>query len=649
MQAEARATRPTGQRCLAEGVAAGLALTVADLSASGVQRTPWELCVAALGAGLLLGLGAGALGALLRRRGVAFGAVVAVGIALEGLSGLSKELEAGSVRLAAALFVLTVAVLAFVLAAGAAGARRSLAWAWLVIVAIPAGSLLAQLLGRGSTAAVATAAAPLVPLLLWRVRGPGPQTVIATVAALALPLLAVPVTLAERDAPRARVAEAAPSGAGARAPSVVLLVIDTLRADALPEGGALARLAARGVRFDRAISAAPWTLPSVASLLTGLHPSQHGAVGATTPLSESADTLAEILRRAGYATAAFTGGAFVGALHRLDQGFETFDPTAEQRFAPFRVHVPLVWRVAKNRYCPQRWLVRWVDESLGFAGGLAAARAWAGSEPRRPFFLFLHTYQVHDYYLYDPQLDDGVLARDGPPSERFAGRLSVHPRELFDASQAELDRFHALYAERARAVDELLPELERLVAELAGDSPVLWIVTADHGEGFDAARGRVHHGGRLHDDLVRVPLLLRADGLLPAGVVVEEQVSLVDVLPTALELLGLDLPAELPGRSLLGVIEGGAGPAQAWSEERVPRGRLLALRTGGWKRIESPNSVELYDLAADPGETAPLPQDSPELRDACAGFAQRYPLVDAAQIELDAATLEHLRQLGYVH
>src|SRR5206468_9303321 len=113
-------------------------------------------------------------------------------------------------------------------------------------------------------------------------------------------------------------------------------------------------------------------------------------------------------------------------------------------------------RLAKNRYFPLRWLVRWVDEYRGFDGVVAAAREWgerrvAARDPR-PFFLLLHTYQVHDYYLYDPPVDDGELERGPELSARFAGRLSVHPSELLTASQDDLDAFRRIYEGRIRAV-----------------------------------------------------------------------------------------------------------------------------------------------------------------------------------------------------
>jgi arylsulfatase A-like enzyme len=624
-------------------------LGLADWIASGAS-TPATLVVLTLGGGGLAGGLAGGLQVALGRRGLALGLVLALGIALEGFSMASKEL-AGAARMAAFPAVLVVALLALAFAQRRPATDRgaNVAWAWLALAAIPLGSLLAYglaALGPWRTAALAT---PLVVLLLEHALARSrraPQLL----AGLSLVLLAGPDLMLGHEPPRAELATIEPKGASLSGrPSIVLLVIDTLRADALPPDGELARIGREGVRFEQALSAAPWTLPSVASLLTGLHPSQHGAVTAGSPLPLDVTTLAEVLRASGYATAAFTGGAFVGSAHRLDQGFELFDPRCERRFPPFTVHTPLVWRLAKNRYFPLRPLVRWVDEYRGFAGVTAAAREWAEQRrahgDRRPFLLFLHTYQVHDYYLYDPPVDDEVLASAG--SAPFSGRLSVHPSELAAAPQADLDRFRRIYEARIGAVEAELPALEALVRDAAGDE-VVWAVTSDHGEGFDAAHRRVHHGGRLHDDLLRVPLLLRARGRLPSGRVVTEQVRTIDLLPTLLELAGIEAPPGLAGESLLGAIAGARPfPGLSFAEELARGYGLRSARRADWKLIQGPLGEQGHDLAADPLELEP--RSAPEeLRAALAGFPQRFPARAIEEAELDAGTLEELRTLGYV-
>ena len=197
----------------------------------------------------------------------------------------------------------------------------------------------------------------------------------------------------------------------------------------------------------------------MASLMSGLYPSQHGAVSARTPLAKDVTTLAERFQAAGYQTAAFTGGAFVGPAHRLDQGFDHFDPTVERAFPAFRVYHPLLWRLAKSRFLPLPFVVRTVGEYRGLGGAFDALQAWP-IEEERPFLLFVHSYQVHDYYLYDPRTDDAVRQERKQP-ERFAKRMSIHPSELQDATQEELDWFRAIYDAR---LSDLERSLEAIIA-----------------------------------------------------------------------------------------------------------------------------------------------------------------------------------------
>lgn len=592
--------------------------------------------------GLVAGGAAGLFASVLRRPALASGLVLAGGIGLEGLSLASKELT-GLLQLAAGIGVVACAGLALV------GLwREDLGERWYGIasvLALPSVAWLAAHLSDRPGVGLAACVAPL--LWIAGVRG-GRRRARAGALALVLILLAM-AQLGRAPMPRTG---PAPVRATSTGPSVVLFVIDTLRPDALDPSGSLAAFAREGVEFRQCVSAAPWTLPALSSLLTGLWPAQHGAVSAVTPLSAEITTLAEILHDQGYATGAFTGGAFVGPGHRLDQGFEVFDPGSERRFAPFPERQPLLWRLAKNRHFPLRPLVRALDESVGLAGVLDAARAWAEGEDGRPKFLFLHTYQVHDYYLYDPDLDDAVLGTVPPPSERFRGRLSVHPGEFATATQPDLEHFRALYLGRVRAVERLFPELVSALTPLLGPD-ALWIVTSDHGEGFEAEGTRVHHGGRLHEDLLHVPLFLRMPGRLAAGQVIESTVRSVDVLPTVLELLSLSPPPGLAGESLLPALAGQRPfPDTAFAQELAHGYGLNAVRRDGWKWIRGPGHEELYRLDEDAHERHALPGPAPtELSAELETFQQRFPLrvsVEVGLDELPEATLDHLRALGYV-
>ncbi len=644
-----RPARIPSRSGLWQGLSAGLLLALVDILASGSLRLPFLIITATLVTGFLSGAVAGSAAVLLARENLGPALILALAIGLEGLSTVSKELSDPGARLTGALLVSFLALASGALALARPRTSARGAWTWLALAAVPAGPLAAAVLASGPWTRIGASA--LVLLVLALERTSARARIAPGLAAAFLALLLAVLPLASGTPGRAATSPAPVAGTAGGRPSVVLLVIDTLRPDALDPGGPIARLGSAGVDFRQAISPAPWTLPAVASLLTGLHPTQHGALTAGNALPGEITTLAECLHAGGYATAAFTGGAFVGSAHALDQGFETFDPSCERRFPAFGPHVPLVWRLARNRYLPQRWFVRAVDEYRGLEGVVDAVRRWGErrerERDRRPFFLFLHTYQVHDYYLYDSPVDDAVL--DGAAfSPRFARRLSVHPDELLDASQADLDLFRELYRARVAAVEAALPALEAAVSALGRDD-VLWVVTSDHGEGFDASRRRVHHGGRLHDDLLRVPLFLRSPGRLAAGTVVDEQVRTLDILPTVLELAGVPVPDGLAGESLVPALRGERPyPASAFSEEFEHGLELRSLRRGGWKRIEDRSGAELYHVAEDPLETVPTTREpAGELAAELASFPSLYPPRRSESAALDPATREHLRALGY--
>ena len=175
------------------------------------------------------------------------------------------------------------------------------------------------------------------------------------------------------------------------------------------------------------------------------------------------------------------------------------------------------------------------------------------------------------------------------------------------------------------------------------------LVTADHGEGFDAERARVHHGGRLHDDLLRVPLVLAAPGLAP-GRVVTQQVRTLDLGPTLLELARLPAAPETAGRSLVPALaDSEPWPAPAWSEERAGQ---RAARTASWKVMGAGSERSSFDLVVDPLETQP---EKPTAERPPGGllrqwdeFPARHPPRTATEHALDEDTREELRALGYV-
>lgn len=426
-------------------------------------------------------------------------------------------------------------------------------------------------------------------------------------------------------------------------PGVVVLCIDTLRADAhLPsEAGvsripSLERFAREGVTFAQATAPAPWTSPSVTSLLTGLLPHRVGvsvAFAETTPthLAPGVGTLALALQERGWSTAACTAGGWVTPENGLSLGFDTFTTN-------FDLHEPSFY----------------VD-------------LWARDRPKdRPFFLFLHTWAAHD-----PYGDKDPAARCGPDPEvrALGGRLAAAldaPGGVGDALYAEWygrrwgdpcagraldlalgpERVHRLLLrvpqwqrEAWRRVPEAgLPARLRTAYE-AGHAFVerrvgatlraldeaglpegtVVVVLGDHGEAF-GEDGHLLHGQSLHDAALRVPLLVRAPGRLPAGGVVSDACSLVDVMPTILDLAGVPSRPDLDGRSLLPLVEGRDANREALAEGYMgatathgPLG-LVSVRRPHAKWVLSYDlrsgdvvRDEVYDLLDDPGERSPAP------------------------------------------
>ncbi len=341
--------------------------------------------------------------------------------------------------------------------------------------------------------------------------------------------------------------------------SLLLVTLDTTRADHLGAYGyshvdtpTLDHWAATGVRFERAITPAPLTLPSHVSLFTGLLPPSHGVhVNGQDALPPEAVTLAERLRESGYATSAAIGAFVLDERFGLAQGFEHYDDDLSGGVQPSRFGYS------------QR------DAKAVTDSALAILR-----RARRPFFLWVHYFDPHAPYA----------APDGPAHR---GR-SVTP-----------------YDDEIGYVDSQLARIAEFLGKSGADAHTLIVATADHGEGL-WEHGEVTHGLFVYDSTLRVPLIIRFPDRRAAGKRVEQPVSLVDVAPSLLAWLGLPAADGLDGRVLpladppapeeRALYFENDGPAQifGWS-------RLWGIVSGDWKIVRAPRS-ELFDLRKDPYE-----------------------------------------------
>jgi arylsulfatase A-like enzyme/Tfp pilus assembly protein PilF len=385
------------------------------------------------------------------------------------------------------------------------------------------------------------------------------------------------------------------------------VTIDTLRADHLGcygyskiETPDLDRIAQQGVLFENASAPAPLTLPSHASMMTGVYPTVHKVrnTGGFV-LSPSQTTLAKILQEQGWDTAAFVGSAVLKRRFGLNQGFATYDdempPQANgsAEAEPERRAEEVVNRA-----------VKWLDARSG-----------------KPFFLWAHLYDPH--IPYDPPAPFREKYRDRP----YDGEIAY--------------------------TDQQVGRLFEAVARKSPPENTLIAVLSDHGESL-AEHGEYTHGVFLYESTLRIAFLM-AGGPLPKGLRVKQQARTIDLLPTVLELVGGKAPPAVQGTSLAPAFRGKeVATAYSYGETLFPKlnmgwAELRSIRTNRWKYIRAPKP-ELYDLVQDPGETSNAIgahfSESQELEaklNAIAGTREKV-----APAAMDPRTLQQLKSLGYL-
>ena len=419
--------------------------------------------------------------------------------------------------------------------------------------------------------------------------------------------------------------------------NVLLITIDTLRADALGSYGgpattpALDRLASEGVRFDFAHTHAVMTLPSHASILTGLLPFQHGLRdNSGYRLPGDARTAATMLKHAGYTTAAFVAAFPLHSRFGLNAGFDVYDDHVGEESGLSDFNMPerpatSVVQLARG----------WISGGTGQASGPSGKgqRAGNGERGTQPWFVWVHVFEPHAPYLPPP-----------PFNAQYAAR--------------------PYYGEVAAADAALAPLLDDV---RRSDRPTLVIVTGDHGEGL-GDHGEETHGIFAYETTLRIPLIITQVGgrkggsavasaaaRTPAGEVSSVAARHIDILPTILDAVGQSVPSDLPGRSLLSRRERatGAAPRATYFEamsEMLNHGwaPLAGVLVDRDKFIDLP-IAERYDLANDPGEYANLAGQSPDRdRMLIATLDSFKPVLPGQRIEEDPEAAARLRALGYV-
>jgi arylsulfatase A-like enzyme len=446
----------------------------------------------------------------------------------------------------------------------------------------------------------------------------------------------------------------------AKRPSIVLISIDSLRPDHLgcygygpPTSPKLDAFAAAGARFTQAVSTTSWTLPAHAALFTGLFDSAHGLVENGLALSPEHVTLAETLKAAGYQTAGFYGGPYLHPTYGLGQGFDHYQSCMTQ--LPDDLADDAVRESSQQSFAP-------AHRDITSPRTVEEVRKWLATADDRPFFAFVHLWDVH----YDYLPHEGILELFDPD---YQGTLDAGGYMLNSAIRAkmeprDLQHVLALYDNEIRFTDVYLGDLLAAFEWKAGArDDLLVVITADHGEEF-FEHGNKGHQHSVFDESIKVPLIVRWPGHVAPGRVIDGQVRSIDLYPTLAHAGGAEVPASVQGRDLLPLLTGAASFASEPALLELTVGPIYerALRTETIKVGErslggAPKRSFGFQLDRDPGEKQPLAADAPDVERALAGM---HELVHRSlelnrslggaptRTTVDPALEERLREAGYL-
>jgi arylsulfatase A-like enzyme len=613
-------------------------------------------------------LGAGIAGGMLA--GAAVGALEAVGVWIHGhgageVPAIAWALVAygavgGALGLGAGVLAAVVGTDGFGLALAAVGGVLAFAVGRFRVIRdvfleqLPPGPM-PKVVQAAALAAVVVAA-----FAIWRaLRGADARRTPLTrpvVTAIVVVLVAAAWAGGTRLVPTPAPAPLVARASGADMPDVLLIMVDTLRADHLScysgspvQTPHIDQLASSGLRYANTFSQASWTRPSVATILTGLYPSSHGAVHKADRLPDRVDTLAEMLQRGGYRTVGFANNANVSAAFNFQQGFDEYHYLAPDFFFGASEAASQLAVYSGLRLVRERFLSHYVDVHHYYQPAevvTATVRDWLDHRPpgKEPLFLFVHYMDPHDPYFVHPFNGEGYarVANPNPPAEIA-------------------EKLHRVYAGEVAYLDEHLGVLFDDLRKRGLWDRTLVVLTADHGEEFHE-HGGWWHGTTLYDEQVHVPLLVKPARYTGPGKVVEELATSLDITPTVLASARLPLPGTLQGHPL--PLDGGIPSARqsVFAEEDLEGNVLQAVRTRESKLISAnpgnPRGLapeELYDLTRDHGEHTNTVATAPaqaEMMRAELGKSLLQARAHAGTTEHAGAEAagqhERLKALGYV-
>lgn len=434
--------------------------------------------------------------------------------------------------------------------------------------------------------------------------------------------------------------------------NVVLVSIDTLRPDHLGCYGyyratspTIDQLAQGGVRFENAFSSTTWTLPAHLALLTSLPDLVHIVLTEANLLDQRRITLAEIMKENKYRTYGIFTAPFLLPRWGFDQGFDDYiDATLYDKNLD---GAEMLNASERDRTTP---------------GAMEKIEELLDKNSDRPFLIFLHLFDVHPDFIPPPHYD--TMFDPGYEGNIDGIDIMNNPAIHKDMALEDLDHLRALYDGEIRFVDEVgIAGLLNILTERGLIENTLIIITSDHGEEF-FEHGVFGHRQNLYDTTLRIPLIFWCPKLLPAGLVVKNQVRIIDIMPTILDLLGLPQSPEGLGDSLVPLVNGKTKEMKdrpLFAELKAWKLYHEALRTDEFKIIRDYMKEQrlYFDLEKDPEEIRPLTDETHlEFKNAIdkffsirlnlTSFRKTLPWSNTTAPKLDPELIERLKSLGYI-
>jgi arylsulfatase A-like enzyme len=439
---------------------------------------------------------------------------------------------------------------------------------------------------------------------------------------------------------------------------IILLTVDTLRPDFIAAYGErdnytpnMDQIARDGIVFENAYSASPWTLPSVASIMTGLPPSVHMTKTATSKLPDTLSTLAELLRKKGYKTAAIGNNQFLTPFYNISQGFDEYYFYPKARFGE-TIGMKILGFFVKD-----------IKIDVTSAELTDLIIRWLRKDSLNPLFLWIHYFDPHMPYTAPQRFLPNVEPAHGLGLQFYD--LAGVRRGYFYPDQKQSAWIAELYAAEVRYVDDCIGSLVKQLKELGIYDQSLLVFSSDHGEEF-WEHGGFEHGHTIYNEQIRIPLIIKLPNSSPAlNEQVQTPVSLLSLFPTILDYAGIDQrPVGADDESLRPFLS-----AAALDKSDMP------IFSEALKYYEDQESVimnrhkcihylareiyELYDLESDPEEMHSLADSRPELinlakeklqsfHQHCDSIKAAYGIEKGENLILDKSAIESLRSLGYI-